>query len=513
MTDRKSSTIRSRQKFRLPLVEALEGRALLSTAGTPDATYGTLGLATVQFGTGFAANSNVASEAIQSDGKVVAVGTYNSNVTENQPAVERLDSDGSPDPTFGQDGVAVIVDPNRSSDSNNGVAVAIQADGKIVVAENSISLTNLSSTIDVERLNSDGTLDTTFGTAGYLDFTFNQGTTALSSSVTTLAIQADGEIVVGGSGLTNPGLVRYAALARFNADGSPDNTFNPTFGSSGQIVLTQDVTPGFATTAVQGVAALAIQPDGGIVYDATTELGSLGTQLTVGRLTTAGRLDPTFGTGGQAQLGNGNQNQAQGAGLAIQPDGKIVVVGLDFSNVNHFLAIFRLDADGSSDTTFKPGGDVINTPNGNYVYSSADAVLVQPDGKIVLGGPSIISGPGTTILRLDPDGAPDVSFGTGGLEMVPPAITGSNGRGEVEALAIQADGKLLAAASNGILRLLATGAVNDFNNDGTRKDRNSRDQADPGEYARIDPGGERHAGRQQWGSADGAQCRSGPAGI
>ena len=459
MTDRKSSTCFSRPKALRPVIETLEGRALLSTAGTPDSTYGTEGLASVQFTSSPPADSHVSSEALQADGKVVAVGGNLSFTTgSNEAAVERLDSDGSPDPTFGTGGFVILQDLPTKADSSNGIALAIQADGKIVVASDVFDPGTAGHLIDLERLNTDGSVDTTFGNAGYVEFDFNVGTTALSSAPTILAIQADGKIVVGGKAPDNLNQQPTAALARFNVDGSPDSTF----GIAGQVLLIQDVPPTFQ--GGDGVSGLVIQPDGAIVYDTTIgEPGELYTpKAVVGRLTPSGSLDPSFGVGGEVMLGG--SAVATLNGLAIQPDGKLIAVG-DDELLGDLLDVFRLDVDGSLDPTFGTGGES-NTTGGSNFASRSYPVLIQPDGKIVLGATQSSNANASTLVRLNSDGSLDITFGLGGIDDLPTSITGDYSEG-VSALAIQADGKILAATSQGVVRLRTSGAVNDFDDDGT----------------------------------------------
>ncbi len=189
---------------RRPTIEALEGRALLSTAGSPDFTYastsggGVPSLATITFPPPAGTNNDgslISGEAMQSDGKVVVVGNQLTNNPIGMYAeVSRLNTDGTIDATFGTNGFVVL--PAKGF-GVAATAVAIQSDGQIVVA--SYGTPNANREIELDRLNTDGSLDTTFGTGGSVTFSFNQGATALSFTPSELAIQPDGAIVVGGS--------------------------------------------------------------------------------------------------------------------------------------------------------------------------------------------------------------------------------------------------------------------------------------------------------------------------
>jgi len=145
-----------------------------------------------------------------------------------------------------------------------------------------------------------------------------------------------------------------------------------------------------------------------------------------------GRLDPTFGSSGTRVIDLGGAEG--GFGLAVQPDGKVVLVGVQqpLPGENAKAIVVRLSPEGSLDPTFGNGGVVV-VPS-----ASGFAVALQPDGKIVVGGTSS-SGPGLAVMRLLPDGRMDTSFGAGGR-----ATANVGGYGTAFALAIQSDGKIVA---------------------------------------------------------------------
>jgi uncharacterized delta-60 repeat protein len=475
MSYRTSPFTRKIRQARRPILEALEGRSLLSTAGTPDSSYGVQGYASIQYPSSPYPYDNLTAETIQSDGKAVVVGLSvddTSNVL-GAIAVSRLNSDGSADPTFGQKGVVILPGPGQSTPFElSGVAVAIQADGKIVVVSDQAGIDTQTIQIKIDRLNTDGTLDTTFGTGGVVSFQFMQGSTALSSQATSLAIEAGGQIVVGGNASARASGIFDLALARFNADGSPDSTF----GTQGQVLIAQGtVSSGNAQSLQPGLAGLAIQADGAIDYDTTVAPTSgPGSLIAVRQLTASGSADPTFGTESQVLLGS---TEVAGP-LTIQPDGKLIVAGSDYDltgvSAASSLDAYRLDADGTVDATFGVAGDAnFEKSDVNEYHSEIDAVLVQPDGKIVLSGSYLDAGISQPLVaRLDADGSIDLSFGGGsGTDLLPASLLTNDSEGEdnggVDGLAIQADGKILAATNGGVTRLLTTGASNDFDDDGT----------------------------------------------
>src|ERR1043165_2507558 len=177
--------------------------------GSLDNTFGSGGIATVALGGSDYANAT----AIQSDGKIVVVGYDFLNGYDYDFAVSRFNSDGTLDNTFGSGGTVTTdfgYDYYGNGYNSTATAVAIQSDGKIVVAGNiSYGGYVIQTLFALVRYNSDGTLDNTFGSGGVDTSAF-----AGSAGVSSVAIQDDGKIIVGG-----------VALVRCNSDGTFDNTF------------------------------------------------------------------------------------------------------------------------------------------------------------------------------------------------------------------------------------------------------------------------------------------------
>ncbi len=478
---------------RRPEVEALEGHTLLSTGGTPDLTYGVgnsnplhpaKGLAFVNFApeTGSVLESQATGEALQPDGKLVVVGSESRGLlggASNQEliAVARLTPAGKPDLGFGTGGAVALADPAGVVDLDLGVAVAVQADQKILILGTlgSASMTRASQ-VDLTRLNADGSVDASFGSGGSVVFQFQLAGSARGSMATTLAIDPGGDIVVGG-GADGSGI----EFARFHADGSVDAAF----GTAGQVLV--QIHNGMQASPIpMDVAGLAIDSGGRIVYDTTAVLASgNGSKIAVGRLGADGQADSTFGIAGQVLLAGGGADFA--GPLAIQPDGKIVISGTFadltvYPTAAHF-DLFRLDTSGTLDPSFGTSGEAALGASFIRAYTAAKfglaegvvkAIAIQPDGKIVLGGSVAADIAGydsmPTLLRVAPDGSPDSTFGTGGLISLDALETGYSAtigyRHSVYGLAIEADGKLLTTLNNGEARLLPAGAPNDFDNDG-----------------------------------------------
>ena len=225
-----------------------------------------------------------------------------------QPHLEGLEgrlllAAGDLDPGFGIGGKVMtdFAGPTR----NSGEGVAVQADGKLVVVGG----------IGVARYNTDGSLDTTFGTGGRVTVGIIGGGTGLYA----VAVQSDGKVVAAG-GASNAGTRQDFCLMRLNGDGSLDTTF----GAGGEV--TTDVGSGDDDFG----HAVAIQPDGKIVAAGSSGLLCRhGTDFALVRYNADGSLDTTFGTGGKVTtdfFGIGKSDYA--CGVALQTDGKIVAAGL-----------------------------------------------------------------------------------------------------------------------------------------------------------------------------------------
>ena len=194
--------------------------------------------------------------------------------------------------------------------------------------------------------------------------------------------------------------------------------------------------------------AVLVQPNGRIVV---AGLGTAARRFCVLRLRANGSLDTTFGTRGKRTINFGGDDEGA-FGAALQPDGKIVLVGdSDFR-----VAVARLNPNGSLDNTFSGDGKVLFSWG---AISRATAVLVLPNGKLVIGGFSGPEGGNVQLARLNPNGALDTTFGTGGK-----AAVDFGGDDFGAALARQANGRILIAGRSTlagaiVARLLAGGGL------------------------------------------------------
>lgn len=335
--------------------------ARYNSDGTLDNTFGTNGKVITDFGNNFESFNSV---TLQGNGKIVVVGDANYNII-----MARYTINGVLDNTFGNGG-KVITDFGNG-DSEEGYAVAIQSDGKILVGgeTNTIS-TDAWFDMAVVRYDSAGNIDNTFGTNGIATTDFGNAANEYCRSI---ALQNDGKIVIAGFRIgTSPNYTDFA-VARFNSTGTLDSSF----ATNGQ--LTED----FGTSGDKA-QSVVIQPDDKIIVAGYNDNGS-NAHFAMARYNSNGTLDNTFGTNGkvitQISTYTDNANSA-----ALQSDGKIVLSGYGWVSGAYGFILARYNTNGSLDNTFGTGGIVTTTfgTNGDYAYS----LVIQNDGKVVLAGKS-----------------------------------------------------------------------------------------------------------------------------
>lgn len=355
--------------------------------------------------------------AIQGD-RILVLGTgsklsrYNSNGSLDDGSA--LDS--TPGDQFGVAGSVPTTVPAVSA-TDAGNAIALQADGKTVVVGTS------GSKFAVTRYLADGTLDATFGTTGRVTTAFG----STSAAAHAVAIQADGKVVVGGTFGSN------FALARYHSDGTLDTSF----GTGGT------VTTDFATYA-DGIHSLAIQSDGKIVAAGYATKSNSNSDFALARYHSNGALDSSFGSGGKVTTDLGTSKkigQDSIQGIVLQSNGKIVVAGSSaLAGAQSTFALARYNANGSLDTSFNSTGKVVTAFSTAGAWASA--VVVQADGKVVAAGRA---GDDFALARYTAGGSLDASFGTGGKV----ATDFAGGLDQIRGLALQADGKIVAAGQAG----------------------------------------------------------------
>jgi len=319
-------------------------------------------------------------------------------------------------------------------------AIARQADGKILAVGGMV----------VARYNVDGSVDAGFGSLGRVTLVGNGGSL---DALKAIALQGDGKILVAGNtSLPTAGLGDDFVVFRLNIDGSPDTSF----GSGGKVVTD------FAGATDRAVSVM-VQSDGKIVAAGMASQGTL--VFGVARYLADGTPDPAFGSGGKATV-NVTAGGDFANAAALQPDGKIVVVGRTFherfgrSSGEPDIGIARFRADGTVDTGFGSNGVArVDTTIGATTapdfdggnWDDANDVVILADGTIAIGGYTIALGVERPALALvTSDGR------LGGVVSSAPGI-------RINALALQPDGKIVAASSNNndfaLTRFLATGTL------------------------------------------------------
>ncbi len=294
------------------------------------------GMLDATFGTGgkvttdFGSRENASAVALQSDGKIVVAGA-SGGVLPPDFAVSRYNPNGSLDTSFDGDGK---VTTDFLGFPDYAEAIVIQPDGKIVVA--GIASTSFQSNrFALARYNPNGSLDTTFGTGGKLTTGF---TGADDSAAFDIALQPDGKIVVVGSVSNNSG-GGGAALARYNDNGSLDTSFGT--NGTGQIIASLGVGGGSAE-------AIVLQADGKIVIGGSARDQMFNADFMVARLNGNGQFDPTFGTNGVTITNVSGDDDDRALDIALQSDGKIVAVGVAEMQQTSDFAMIRCNADGKN---------------------------------------------------------------------------------------------------------------------------------------------------------------------
>lgn len=352
------------------------------------------------------------------DGSFVLGGSFTQLQAANftvydRSAVTRLLANGTIDPDFASEGGAGGV-PVLSSAVYD---LARQPDGRILAAGDFTTF-NGTARNRIVRLMPDGSVDSSF----------NPGTGA-DSIVYAVLVQPDGKIVIGGA-FTNFNGTPREYLARLNADGSLDTGF---------------VGPDFGNNISWRVESLAVQPDGKLLVGGSFYFTGPNFKAGICRVTTTGALDAAFNgvVEGAHEVGNTGSLQAVRR-IVVQPDGQILITGY-FTAFNNTArgGIARLTSTGALDAGFAPMPNI----DGNFGESCC-ALLLQPDGKILVGGDftSISSVTATRIALLSSSGAVDTAFAAAGGHTA-----------TVEDFAMLPDGRVMLAGDYGTFQSSPTG--------------------------------------------------------
>lgn len=442
------------------------------TLAQPDPLFGVAGYQVVDFAQ-TSPEDQAYAVATLADGRVIAAGT----ISVPDPAfvlprhgigITRLLPNGAPDPSFGGDGRVEIPGAQVEPDGMlSGYAMAVQRDGKIVVAGTYGGPSTLSNDFAIVRVRADGSgLDTTFSGDGIAIVPFDRGggNIDVASSV---AIQPDGRIVAAGGARSAAGDSDMAVI-RLLANGSLDTSFS----LDGKMTVSFNL----GLDNHDSASALALQSDGKMVLAGSASTTSEGRDSVVARLNANGSPDAGFGNlgGGRSRVGYyaGKHDQARAVAvseLALNPQGsrRIVIAGdtdLAFGGGDFALAVFtdngQLDpafsADGKRTLAFNLSGSTLDVANALVIETGWKTVgqFVLQYRKIVVGGTAHSEHPipheKFALARLDFGGVLDASFGSGGQVYFSGDFDGDGTPNPIwmEALARQGDAVIAAGTTS-----------------------------------------------------------------
>jgi len=365
--------------------------------------------------TDFGSESRGASVAVQADGKILVAGV-NSHAGDNDFALARYNRDGSLDASFGQNGKLTT----DFGSNEQGNSVVLLSDGKILVAGSGSS----GGSFALARYTSDGSLDATFDGDGKVATVFGFGNSA--------TLQADGKILVAGSVYSGQSTYYDFALARYNSDGSLDASFD----GDGKVVTDFASTSAGATR--DEAQSILVQADGKIVLAGYSSIGN-NFIFALARYNQNGSLDTSFDGDGKVTTGFGASTSSSIYSATLQPDGKILVAGSSGVLISDF-ALARYNSDGSLDTSFGGNGKVMTELGGPRDWGWS--VKLQADGKILVAGYTGDPAGGViALVRYNNDGSLDQSFDGDGMVTTPIGLYDTS----ANSVTLQADGKIVVA--------------------------------------------------------------------
>lgn len=351
--------------------------------GSYDNTYGDNGFSQAAPLRRFGPITNA---AMQSDGKVVVTGeTPFNDVTSGDFGVARWNTNGSLDGTFGSQGIATV----DFGYDDTGEMVRIQSDGKIVVAGE--IYINGHDMIGLTRLNTDGSIDGTYGAGGSGKYV----AAPVDIELTDMGFTPDGKLLTMCDYNDND-----VTLIRFGANGIIDTGFG--------IQGIQEIDY-FLGTYHPFVACMAVQSDGKVLIGGELYNGSNG-DMFVSRFTAAGTVDNTFHPGGYVTTHIGGSEDVRA--LKVQPDGRIVAAGYVFyANLPTVIALARYMPNGDLDGTFGvQGTQITGFSDLGYEGVSAIAIALHTDGDVTVAGSASkgLIADDVAVATYDVQGAPDV---------------------------------------------------------------------------------------------------------
>ncbi|MEZ5033337.1 MAG: hypothetical protein R2787_18265 [Saprospiraceae bacterium] len=363
-----------------------------------DQTFGTGGKVIAALGV---KDDWIWASALQPDGKLIGAGYSTVDFTPRQ-AVARFMPDGTLDNSFGVNGSYV------SATERTAFAMALHADGTFVTAGSKPN-NNFYIGFAVTRFLANGTPDPAFGTNGSVRTSFG----TIKDEAYAVAVQADGKVIAGGSTETGNNNNDFALL-RYTTAGILDASF----GNAGKVVTA-------IGSQSDEIYSIAIQPDGKILVAGNTK--DNGDYFVMARYLTNGTLDPSFGTGGIVKGEAG-----VGVKAMLMPNGQIIFVGRKAGFTVPDIFVFKYHANGTLDQSYGVNGKAV------ALGIRANGATIQPDGKVVVVG--LKSGL-FAVTRFNANGTLDESFGTGGI--LSTDVSGTQSLSQAHDTHVQPDGKVI----------------------------------------------------------------------
>jgi uncharacterized delta-60 repeat protein len=436
-----NSAGRTARRHSVQLSEALEARQFLSASSLDTSFGGGTGRITPTYGTVATFNSV---ESLP-DGKVLAAGTVLNGSHKHDFVVARFNSNGSVDTSFGGGTGRVFTDFSNHEDTASKL-ILLSGGKFLVVGRSTAASESTQAGIDgsdfaIVRYNASGSLDTSFNGSGKKTIDF----VGLHDEARAAAVLSDGKLLIVGTANSGGFRGPDFAAVRLNTNGSIDTSFASSgklrshFG-----VPTEDSGGNHFIYGNQTATSVAVLPSGGFLIggsiDDFFDSGVNLSDFAVAKYTASGNLDTSFGGGdGWAQIHFGSGNYGFSTSMAVLSSGKIIMAGgvtLDGIRSISDLGITRLNSNGSVDTSFGPSGSngkvVTHLETGSQsTGEQINAFLVQPNGKILTTGSYVNNDDNTArmfLVRYNSTGTLDSSFSGDGKQIYT-QLTGANGIG------------------------------------------------------------------------------------
>lgn len=363
---------------------------------------------------------------LQPDGRTLVVGSALNTETGNTDfAIARLNPDGLPDTTFNGDGRLLVPFNLLGPLAGEDVAtsVALQNDGKILVGGYAQASLDGDYDFAVARINFDGTPDLSFGNGGTTTIGFQAGGN-FDDRATGIDVAPDGKIVVAGWATRSFSGNTDFAVVRLTSSGSIDSTLSTT----GKKLIAFNG----GGAGEDKATSVVVQPDGRIVLAGSAQVGKKGDfDFAVARITSSGLMDKSFAGSGKRtvaiNLGGNRRDEA----TSVDLQGTNIVLGgfaTRDSLGNEDFAAVRLLKNGNLDRSFSGDGrQTAGFDIGPTKQDRAFSIAPTTDGRLILAGTVEISDGGNYdvgVVKLTPNGSLDPSFGENGLQLIAVDITG-----------------------------------------------------------------------------------------